>query len=209
MNPLLFALLGSLLGPLFVGSWRVSLFGFSCQGALMAALAYGLHPQLSAAERWLEFADLAIVRGVAVPGALYAVLRARGMPAGRDIIPPNLLSWTIALAMVLVSFRFAGRLVPEAGEPRALVAVAASGVLLGFLVLATRSDPWSQVIGALRIENAIALVELGSDHHALDLGVRVGLLAVFVATVALFGAHLLQSSATAIEIEDPPEGPTL
>jgi hydrogenase-4 membrane subunit HyfE len=209
MSPLLVALLGTLIVPLWVTSWRAALFGLGCQGVLMAAIAYSLHPQLAAAGSWLELVDLALVRGLGVPCALYSLLNARGAPARQEVIPQNLLSWTMAFAIVLLSFSFAQTLVPEAGEQRTLVAVAASGVLLGFLVLATQSNPFRQVIGVLRIENAIALLELGSDHHALEFGVKLGKLAVFVATVALFRAHLLRADVGSGAIESGPEGPTL
>ena len=98
---------------------------------------------------------------------------------------------------------------PQSGEQRTLVAVAAIGILLGFLVLATQSSPFSQVVGALRIENAIALVELGSEHHAAEFGVKLALLAVFVATVGLFRAALVTVDASGVASEHNPEGPTL
>lgn len=209
MNPLFVALLGALLVPLFVGSWRVSIFGLGCQGLLMAAVAHGLHPRLSAADAWLDLTDLAVVRGLAVPGVLYTASKLRNMPARREVIPPNILSWTIALALVLASFSFAETLAPESSEQSGLIAVATSGVLLGFLVLATQSDPFSQVIGALRIENAVALVLLGTHSGVLDFELKVGLLAVFVATVALFRVHLLRSSADTTPADDAAGGPTL
>ena len=190
MSPLLIALLGVLVIPLFVATWRTSLFGLGCQGLLMALIAYRLDPNPDTLEQWLTFADLALVRGIAIPFALYAVVRAQNAPARNDLIPPNLLSWTIALGMVLVSFSFAEDLVGAAGEQRTLVAVAASGVMLGFLVLATQTSPFSQMIGALRIENTIALLELGGDHHESPVGVRLGLLGILIATVVLFRWYL-------------------
>jgi hydrogenase-4 membrane subunit HyfE len=136
-------------------------------------------------------------------------MRARKGAARNDVIPPNLLSWTVALAMVLVAFDFSERLVPE-GDQRTLVAVAASGVMFGFLVLATQSDPLSQMIGALRIENAIALFELGGLRHEPQLTLQLGQLVVVVLTIVLFRSYLLmtEESATAA----PPskeEAPTL
>jgi hydrogenase-4 component E len=190
MSPLLIALLGVLLIPLFVATWRTSLFGLGCQGIVMALVAYRLEPAPSTPGEWLTLVDLGIVRGFAAPLALYTVLRARNAPARNNVIPPNLLSWTLALGMVLMSFSFAELLVSDLGEQRTLVAVASSGVMLGFLVLATQSGPFSQMIGALRVENAIALLELGGERHEAPLGVQVGLLGVFVATIAFFRWYL-------------------
>jgi len=212
VSPLLVALLGILLLPLFVGSWRTSIFGLGCQGLLMASIAHRLEPNPSSAQDFVLLADLAIVRGLLVPFAFYAVLRARNTPARNDVIPPNLLSWTVALSLVLASFSFAEVLVPEAGEQRTLVAVATAGILLGFLVLATQSDPLSQMIGALRIENAIALLELGGKRTEPPLGLQLALLAVFLTTVAYFRFYLnvLGSAEPSASVgTSESEGPTL
>jgi hydrogenase-4 membrane subunit HyfE len=206
MSPLLVALLGVLLIPLFVATWRASLLGLACQGFLMALIAYRLAATPRAAGDWVTLFDLAAMRGIAAPFALYTVLRARRTPARNDVIPPNLLSWTLALAMVLVSFSFAEMLVPEAGEQRTLVAVASTGVMLGFLVLSTQSGYFSQMIGALRIENAITLLELGGARHEAPLGPHLGLLAIYVATVGFFRWYLRRLGREPRTAA--PEGPT-
>lgn len=212
MNPLLIALLGVSLAPLFIASWRASLLGLGCQGALMAlALCRQPHALESAAD-WIALLDLAVVRGGLTPLGLYAVLRSRNAPARNDVIPPDLLSWLLAIAVVPVSFSFAARLVATSGEQQTLVAVSCAGLLLGLLVLSTRSEPLSQIIGALRVENAIALFELGGERHASAVFVQLGLLGVFGVTVALFARHLstLSFERGALLPGDPePEGPTL
>lgn len=212
MNPLLVALLGVLLVPLFVATWRTSLMGLGCQGVLMALIARQLESTPNTVGDWLALVDLGIVRGFVVPLALYRVLRARKTPGRNDVIPPNLLSWTLALGMVLMSFSFAELLVGDSGEQRTLVAVAATGVMLGFLVLATQSDPFSQMVGALRIENSIALLELGGKHHDWPLAIQLGLLAVFMATVAFFRWYLITLTSNHVaQVEQGAgvEGPTL
>jgi hydrogenase-4 membrane subunit HyfE len=213
MSPLLVALLAVLLIPLFVATWRASLLGLGCQGVVMALVAYRLQPDdPSTSGAWLTLIDLGLVRGFIAPLALYTVLKARQAPARHDLIPPNLLSWALALSMVLLSFTFAELLVAEAGDQRTLVAVASTGVLLGFLVLSTQSSPFSQMIGALRIENAIVLMELGGKRHEAPLGVQLALLGAFVATIAFFRWYLtiLSPSGLADTTEDSGgEGPTL
>lgn len=210
MSPLLVALLGMLVIPLFVATWRASLFGLACQGLLMALVAHRLDPHPATPGAWIELVDLALVRGLAAPVALYAVMHAQKAASRSDVIPPNLLSWTVALAMVLVSFSFAGRLVAEHGDQRMLIAVAGSGLLLGFLVLSTQSGPFGQVIGALRVENAIALLELGGERHESPVGVRLGLVAVFIATVGFFRWYLASfGSPDEAAAATGAEGPTL
>jgi hydrogenase-4 membrane subunit HyfE len=212
LNPVLLLLLGVILLPLFMASWRVSLLGLACQGALMALALRRLEPDAQSPGYWLSLFDLAILRGCVIPVALYGVLRARTRRARNDVIPPDLISWTVAIAMVLMAFSFAGTLVTTHGEQQTLVAVASAGLMLGFLALSTRADPLSQVIGALRIENAIALFELGGERHESSFLVHLGLIGVFAATVAFFAWYLNTSSpddpAVAVSTPDPEE-PTL
>jgi len=209
MNPLLIALLGALVIPLFVGTWRTSLLGLSAQGLLMAALVHRAAPSLDTAHDWLTLLDLALIRGVGMPVALYAVLKAQGARARNDVMPPNLFFWTLALALGLAAFNLAERLVSEPGEPQTLVAVAVAGLLLGFLVLSGSSEPFGQMVGALRIENAIVLLELsGNDHPAL--GLQLAMLAIFVATLGFFCWYLATLKEPAEEsLESAPDSLSL
>jgi hydrogenase-4 membrane subunit HyfE len=196
--------------PLFVATWRTSLYGLGAQGLLMALIAYRLDPNPHTVGDWVTLVDLGLVRGVVTPAALFSVLRARRAPARNDVISPNLISWTLAFAMVLLAFSFAEQLVSEPGEQRTLVAVAASGLMLGFLVLAAQSGPLSQMIGALRVENAIALFELGGRHHPNALGIQLALSTVFLITVGLFRWYLRTIDVVASgEARASSERPTL
>jgi len=189
MSPLLIALLGALLIPLFVGTWRTSLLGLSAQGLLMAALAHRAAPLLATAHDWIALVDLGLIRGLAMPLALYVVQKARGARARNDVIPPNLFFWTLALGMGLAAFNFSEHLVSEPGEPQTLVAVAVAGILLGFLVLSGSSEPFSQMVGVLRIENSIVLLELSDQDHSA-IGLELAMLAIFVATLGFFCWYL-------------------
>jgi hydrogenase-4 membrane subunit HyfE len=107
--------------------------------------------------------------------------------ARNDIIPPNLMSWTLAIALVLVAFRFADMLVPVEGNEHSFVAGASAAVLLGLLVLATQTGPFSQMVGALRIENGIAMFELGAHH---DPAMQIAQTVILIATIVLFRWYL-------------------
>jgi hydrogenase-4 component E len=190
MNPLLIAFVGVLLVPLFVASWRLSLFGLASQGLIMGWISYQGDPTLRSLDAWVGFVDLVLVRGLAAPLLLYAVLRAQRAPARNDVLSPNLMSWTLAIVLVLLGFRFADMLVPAGGPDQAFVAVATSGLLLGLLVLASQTGPFSQMVGVLRIENAIALFELSGPRHADDAGMRIAQSAILIATILLFRWYL-------------------
>jgi hydrogenase-4 membrane subunit HyfE len=187
VNPILIAFVGVLVVPLFVASWRLSLFGLAGQGLLMAWIGHELHPALDSLSAWTQMADLVIVRGLGAPIALYAVLRAQRVSARNDVIPPNLMSWTLAIVLVLVAFSFADMLVPVDGDEHSFVAAACAGVLLGLLVLSTQTGPFSQMVGALRIENGIAMFELGGHH---DPAMQIAQTVVLVATILLFRWYL-------------------
>ena len=209
MSPLLITLLGVMLVPLFVGTWRTSLLGLSCQGFVLAWIAFRGAPDFGNPSDWVTMADLILLRAIAAPLLLARVLKSQNVPNRNDVIPPNLLSWTIALGMVLVAFNLAQSLVPESGDAQTHVAVAATGLLLGFLVLGTQSGHFSQMVGALRIENAIALFELGGERGHTLIGVQLGQLAVVALTVFYFRRSLAALGAPPAAAESQPEGPTL
>ena len=190
MSPLLIGFVGILLVPLFVASWRLSLFGLAAQGIIMASISYQLDPALDTVDAWVGMFDLVIVRGLGAPLLLYAVLRAQRAPARNDVLPPNLMSWTLAIVLVLFAFRFADLLVPTEGPEHEFVAVATAGLLLGLLVLATQTGPFSQMVGALRIENAIALFELGGARDHRDVGMRIAQTLILIGTVLMFRWYL-------------------
>lgn len=188
MNPLLISFVGVLLIPLFVATWRLSLFGLAAQGLLMGWISYQLDPALDSAGAWVSMFDLVVVRGIAAPLALYAVLRSQRVTSRNDVVPPNLMSWTLAIGLVFLAFRFADMLVPLAGTEHSFVAGATAALLLGLLVLATQTGPLSQMVGALRIENAIVLFELGGGHR--DLAMQIARTVILVATILLFRWYL-------------------
>ncbi len=193
MTYLLIAFLVVLFVPLLVANWRASLVGLGLQGLLMTALVAhrGWHATPGGVVLLL---DLLQLRTWFVPRHLYVILRAQSAPRRSDVIPANLLSWTLAFALVVVAFRFAAAAEPAGGEPALHVAVAATGLLLGLLVLGTQNTTFSQVSGALRIENAVALFELAGGHE-LPLPVQLGLSAELLLTVLTFGRFLRRAGA--------------
>jgi hydrogenase-4 membrane subunit HyfE len=152
-----------LLVPLFVGTWRTSLLGLAAQGALMAwlALRHGTHFGL---EALLDVLDFVVLRALFGPVSLYRELASQNAPRRNDAIAPNLLSWAMAVGLVFVAFRLANVLSRGDEEHEMLLATATAGLLLGFLVLASRRGLFSQIIGVLRIENAVALFALGGGE---------------------------------------------
>ncbi|HVY29878.1 MAG TPA: hypothetical protein VHB79_25135 [Polyangiaceae bacterium] len=186
MSPLLMGLLGVMLLPLFVANWRSSLLGLSCQGLLIGWAAYRLDPHLASPHTWLTLADLVLLRGFGAPLLLYRALRGKNRALHQQFFSPNLLTWTIALGLVLAAFNLAASLIPQDGDERALTSVATAGVLLAFLVLASQAGAFGQVVGALRLENGIALFELGEQQRHEHITLHIGQLALVLATLSLY-----------------------
>lgn len=188
MTYLLVAFLVVLVAPLLFATWRTSLAGLGLQGILLTAMALerGWHPTAAGGVLLL---DLLVLRGYVVPRYLYGIMRRQGTPRRTDVIPANLFSWTLAGVLVLLAFRFAAVLVPQGGVEATHVAVAAAALLLAFQILGTGDSLYGQVVGVLRMENAIALFELSLGHE-LPLPLQLGVTGVLVVTLALFGRFL-------------------
>ncbi len=188
MTYLLVAFLAVLISPLLIATWRTSLVGLGLQGVLMTAMALEHGWQPTAAGIVL-LADLLILRGYVVPRYLYGIMLRHQTPRRTDVIPANLFSWTLAGVLVLVAFRFADAMVPAGGVAALHVAVACAALLLAFQILGTGDSLYGQVVGVLRLENAIALFELSSGH-GFPLALQLGVTAILVITLALFGRFL-------------------
>jgi hydrogenase-4 membrane subunit HyfE len=171
--------------PLFVATWRTSLLGLSMQGGLMAWLALRHHATLSLPTAALVV-DLIVLRTLLAPLLLHQVMSGRGAAPRNDVIAPNLFSWALVITLVVVAFRAADALVPVEGDEQMLVAVASSAFVLGLFVLATARGTFSQVIGVLRIENSIALFELGSREHDEIDAVRIGMSVILFVSILFY-----------------------
>jgi hydrogenase-4 membrane subunit HyfE len=192
MTTLLIGFILVLLVPLFVATWRMSLLGLSLQGCLLTAMAWRLEGGEWSIDAVATFVDLFVVRGVVAPWLLYGVLHARKAPDRNDVLPANLLAWAAAVGLVLLALRLAAVLVPIDGDQQMMVGAVVSGVLLGFLVLATQVGAFSQIIGAIRVENAVALFELSGGPHEGGVAIHVGQTAILLASILMFRWYLLR-----------------
>ncbi len=213
MSPILAILLCLFLIPLFVSSWRVALACLAAQGFILAWIAYRANPQWEGMEAWLSMVDHLLLRGIALPFALYTSLRTQNAPyrtGSPGILPPNILSWTLAFGSVLLAFNFSASLARASGVERSPIAVVASGILLGFVVLSTRTGMFGQMVGLIFIENAIALFEQTESAHAQPVGIQAGLLVTTALTIALYRWFLAMRNGTKADgLTEFLEGPTL
>ena len=185
MTILLMAFLVVILAPLVIPTWRTTAAMLSLQGLLLGWMAFR-HRADATLDTMIALTDLVAVRGLLVPLLIYRVMRAQNPARSGDIVPPNMLSWAMAGGMVAISFRFATQLEPSGSEFQTVLAVATSGLLLGLFVLATQPGVFAQAAGALGIENAIALFELGQDERHTPLPIKVGLAGVFLLSACMY-----------------------
>lgn len=191
MTYLLIVFLVVVLLPLLAASWRVSLLGLAAQGALLAWMSLRAHHTVGLGAALIVI-DAIVLRAVVAPSLIRRALVDTDVPRRNDVIPPNLFSWALVAALVFVAFRFSAAVGSRAGAAGGplLIAVATAALLLGLFVLASQNGTLSQIVGLIRMENAIALFELQLEHHFV-LPVQAALSVVFLATVAL-SAHLLR-----------------
>jgi hydrogenase-4 membrane subunit HyfE len=194
MTYVLIALLVALVAPLLTASWRISLVSLGAQGLLMTALVASRGWPTTASGAVL-LVDLFVLRTWFVPRHLIRILRSKDLPVRDDLIPANLLSWTLAAAAVLVAFRFATYVEPGGGDVLVLVAVATAGLLLGFLILASQVSVFSQIVGVLRVEYAVGLLELAAGREP-PLPVQLGTTAVLFLSVLTLGGFLRRFGTT-------------
>lgn len=184
MTYLLVAFLVIILLPLFASSWRMSLLGLAAQGMLLGSLSMRTH-----GHHWstslITIADFILIRGMIAPRSLWRVLSSENAPRRNHVIAPNLFSWALVGAIVFVAFRFSTAILRTEFSGALHLAVATAALLLGMFVLSSQNSMFSQMIGVLRIENAIALFELFSPVH-FPLPVRAALPALYGVTVFLF-----------------------
>lgn len=202
MTYLLMAYLVVIVVPLLTASWRISLLGLALQGLLMAAMV-SRHGWAGTWTGALLLVDLLVLRAWFIPRHFRRIMDGLGVGRRNDVIPANLLSWTLAGAAVLLAFRFAGHVQPGADARTIHVGVAAAALLLGLLVLGTQVTTFSQMTGVLRIEYAIALFELGGEHEPA-LPVQAGLTVVLLLSVLTLGHFLRKLGASGDGAETTP-----
>lgn len=168
--------------PLFAARWRVSLLGLALQGVLLFRAAGSAREALL-----LDGADFLLVRGLLAPGLLYAIQLRGGSPHRNDVIPANLFAWVLVVVLTTAAFRFAAII---GGEAEGRIAVATAALVLGLFVLSTQSSVFSQIVGVLRIDNAVALFEIAFSHEHGDLSAKLAQIAVTTGAVGLMAWYL-------------------
>ncbi|HUL69782.1 MAG TPA: hypothetical protein VLT17_06105 [Gemmatimonadales bacterium] len=159
------------------------------QGGLLAALPIALHPGWS-----LHIIGLAagtfLVKAILLPTFLNWAIREASVR--REVEP--LIGFTASLALgalaVALSFGIAERIPLPESDSALLVPVALSTVIVGLLVLTTRSKALTQVVGYLILENGIYVFGLSQVERVpflVELGVLLDIfVGVFIMGIVVF-----------------------
>jgi hydrogenase-4 component E len=159
------------------------------QGGLLAALPIALHPGWS-----LHILGLAagtfLVKAILLPTFLNWAIREASVR--REVEP--LIGFTASLALgalaVALSFGIAERIPLPESDSALLVPVALSTVIVGLLVLTTRSKALTQVVGYLILENGIYVFGLSQVERVpflVELGVLLDIfVGVFIMGIVVF-----------------------
>jgi len=159
------------------------------QGALLGLLPIALHPGWS-----LHIVGLGVgtvlVKAIALPVFLMWAIREAAVR--REVEPLVGFSASLMLGAVAVALAFAiaPRLALPEVQSRLLVPVALATVMVGLMVLTTRSKALSQVVGYLILENGIYVFGLSQAERVpflVELGVLLDIfVGVFIMGIVVF-----------------------
>jgi len=178
------------------------------QGALLAALPIALHPAFSIHLIGLGLGTL-IIKAIVLPGFLQRAIREASVR--REVEPVIGFTASVCLGAIAValSFAVAQRLPLPEEQTALLVPVALATVIVGLIVLTTRSKALTQVVGYLILENGIYVFGLSQAERVpflVDVGVLLDVfVGVFIMGIVVF--HINRefdslSSARLTELKD-------
>ncbi len=173
-------LLLTALGSVLVHRLGASILLLALQGALLAAVAVVVAFQTGAMHAFIAVVVTFAIKALAVPGMLLHTLREVRLKQEAELVVSRRLALIIAIALLLVAYYAASPLVAlDAEFPRNALPVALAMLLIGMLIVLTRKQALSQVVGLVAMENGLyftALVVTRGLPLAVELGVAADVL---------------------------------
>lgn len=183
--------------PVFFGRLASAPLWLAAQAVALGWSGYLQHAQPS----WhaaVALAELLLLRGLVAPWLLQRAIRRRGGP-NLDLMPSNLFTWAVAIALIVLAFEFGA---PSVSDRHAMTlgAVAAT-VAVAWLLLATNGSPPAQLVAVLTMENALGLFEsLLPEPWPLPVHVALGL--IYLGTAAVGGWLIARPEGDALGVGD-------
>jgi hydrogenase-4 membrane subunit HyfE len=178
--PLIAFLLAAII-PILFGRIRSAPFWLTAQAAALAwNVAQHGDPSL---HTYAALIEVLVVRALIAPHLLSRAIRQRGEP-NLDLMPSNLFTWAIAIALVVLAFEFAA---PALSDRQALtLGVVGATVAVSLLLLSTNDSPPAQLVAMLFMEDGLALFE-SLLPEPWPLPVHGALSAIYLLTVIIGG----------------------
>jgi hydrogenase-4 membrane subunit HyfE len=177
----LMAFLVAAIIPIFFGRIRSAPFWLAAQAAALA-WNVGQHGDPSL-HTYVALIEVLVVRALIAPRLLRRAIRQRDEP-NLDLMPSNLFTWAIAIALVVLAFEFAA---PAMSDRQALtLGVVGATVTVSLLLLSTNDAPPAQLVAVLFMENGLALFE-SLLPEPWPLPVHGALSAIYLLTVIVGG----------------------
>ena len=159
------------------------------QGALLAGLPIALYPGISAHILGLAIGTFA-VKALLLPWLLSRAIREAAVRREIEPLIGFATSMLLGAVAVALAFSIAPRLPLPELQTRVLVPVSLSTVVIGLLVLTTRSKALTQVVGHLILENGIYVFGLSQVQRVpflVEIGVLLDIfVGVFIMGIVVF-----------------------
>jgi hydrogenase-4 component E len=172
------------------------------QGAILAAAALWQGYVQGAPQLYVTALIALVAKGVLIPLALHAVIRRLALEGEVETalgVGPSLIA---GVALVALAILVALPATTGAGAlARVDLAVALSVVLLGLLMMITRRNALTQIVGLMSLENGIVLAAVGVAGMPLVVELSTAGLVLVVGVMAGFFAVRIRGSAGTTDTE--------
>jgi len=175
---------------------------FAAQAFVLAAsVAWQAHIQ-DAPHLYVTAAIALLFKGIAIPMALRRIVRRLGIHREIEtvvgVVPTMLAGMALVALSMVVMLRVAAEADPLARED---LAFALSVVLLGLLMMVTRRNAVSQVVGFMSLENGLILAATGAKGMPLvvEISVAFSILIAFI-VIGIFLSRIRERFDT-VDIE--------
>ncbi len=193
--PLILCLVATVI-PVFFGKIGSAPGWLSLQALALGWISLTRHHELDA-HVLAGGLEVLLVRAWLVPGLLRRAI-AKQAARNDDLMPSNLFAWGVAVALIVLAFKFGDG---ARADVRALtLGVVAATAMISFLVLATNREAAAQLVALLFMENALALFE-SLMPEPWPLPVHMAVSGVYIGTVAV-GGWLVRGAAIPLKTND-------
>lgn len=184
--------------PVFFGKVRSAPLWLAVQALALGWNGVAHHEGISI-HTLVALLEVLIVKAAIAPLLLRRATRLCAEP-NLDLMPSNLFTWVIAIALIVLAFEFGA---PAMTDRQALtLGVVGATVAVALLLLSTNNSSPAQLVAVLFMENALALFE-SLLPEPWPLPVHGALSAIYLMTVGVGSWLIGAPDSTAIAIETP------